>query len=97
MECLFAVGSMVTWAADAPESWRYIYAPGPMKVVALRFDDGAPSDYSQKFGGIPRKPGWIVMVEYDADASPYYDPPLSVLLDTKTIRKEIHQMWLVYA
>ncbi len=93
----FSVGSLVTWSADAPENWTYLFTPGPMTVLSARWDDGTPSRYSMQFGGIPRKPGWIITVEYDADATSYYDPPLSLIFHSKTLVKELHQMWLVQA
>jgi hypothetical protein len=89
----FAVGSNVTWSDGVPEAWRIIWTPGPMKVISARFDEGKPSKYSMKFGGIPRTPGWIILVEYDADATLYYDPSLRGLCGSR-IQKEIHQKWL---
>jgi hypothetical protein len=96
MECPFPIGSLVTWSLDAPRTWRKIWTPGPMTVISSRWDDGTPTEYSMKFGGIPRKPGWVIGVEYDADSTDYYNPPLSILIG-KRIQKEIHEMWLVRA
>jgi len=94
MSCPFPLGSLVAWSKDAPATWHVVHTPGPMTVVSVRRDEGAPSEYSMKFGGIPRVPGWMVTVEYDADSTGYYDPPLSLLLGKKRIQGEIHQMWL---
>lgn len=96
-ECPFAIGSLVTWVDNVPSTWRFTITPGPMQVVLCRWDDGTPSEYSMKFGGIPRIPGWIVIVEYDADSTNYYDPPLSNLLGLTRLRREFHQMWLKQA
>lgn len=92
----FRVGSKVTWVRHAPKTWRFTVTPGPMKVVAMRWDRGKPSEYSMMFGkgGIPRKPGWIVTIEYDATSTKYYDPPLSLIFGKDRIRKEVHEMWL---
>ncbi len=90
----FTVGSQVIWSEKAPKSWHFIWTPGPMVVISSRWDDGHPSEYSQKFGGVPREPGWIITVEYDADSTDYYDPPLSSLLGKKKLQEEIHQRWL---
>lgn len=87
-------GSLVTWSPDAPACWHYIWTPGPMRIVCSRWDDGKASEYSQRFGGIPRKQGWIVLVVYDADSTSYYNPPLSVLLRKRHICMEIHERWL---
>lgn len=65
-----------------------------MLVVSSKWDDGHPSPYSEKFGGIPRKPGWIVTVEYDADSTSYYDPPLSLLLKKTRLKMDVHEQWL---
>lgn len=97
MPCPFPVRSLVTWSEDAPATWHFIWTPGPMTVISARWDDGAPTEYSMKFGGIPRIPGWIIEVEYDADSTDYYDPPLSLLLGKERIQKEIHEMWLTRA
>jgi hypothetical protein len=92
--CPFPVGSMVTWVDDAPVTWRYIWTPGPMKVISARWDDGEPTEYAIKYYfPIPRVPGWQICVEYDADSTSYYDPPLSLLIGPR-IRKEVHEMWL---
>ena len=88
-------GSLVAWSEDAPSSWRFIWTPSPMTIVSARWDDGNPTEFSQIFGGIPRTPGWIVTVEYDPDSTNYYDPPLSLLLNAKKFRAEVHEMWLV--
>lgn len=99
----FPVGSVVTWNKDAPETWRHIWSPGPMGVVSAYWHDGTPSEYLmrfvEKFGGSrpPRTPGWIITVEYDPDASGYYDPPLSLLLGEMMITKDVHEMWLILA
>jgi len=90
----FLIGSLVTWSEDIPESWRFIYTSGPMTVVSVRWDDGIASEYSEKFGGISREPGWIINVEYNADSTTYYDPPLSLLCGVGKLQKEIHQRWL---
>ena len=99
-ECPFPIGSLVTWSDDAPQTWRFIYTPGPMMVVETRFHDGTPSEYLMMFvRAFPsdkpaRTPGWIVTVEYDADSTDYYNPPLSFLLGKKRITKDVHEKWL---
>src|SRR3989344_1563648 len=101
MPCPFPLGSLVTWSNDAPETWHYIWTPGPMTVVSAYWHDGTPSDYFQQFvdrfkgSRPPRTPGWIVTVEYDADSTTYYDPPLSYYFHKQRIQSQIHQMWLV--
>ncbi len=94
--CPFLPGSLVTWIPNAPKTWRFIYMPGPMTVVSARYHDGTPSEYAKKFGknGMRITPGWILTVEYDADSTDYYDPPLSLLFGTKRLEKEIHEKWL---
>lgn len=98
--CPFPIGATVTWTKKAPKYWRWIHTPGPMKVVSAYWHDGMPSPYFQIFvdrfpGKKPaRIAGWIVTVEYDADSTDYYDPPLSLLCGTKRITKDIHEMWL---
>lgn len=88
-------GTLVTWTDDAPATWRRIYTPGPMTVISARWHDGTPTEYARRFGGgFDFKPGWRITVEYPADSTTYYDPPLSILLQRKTIRTEIHEMWL---
>ena len=91
----FPNGSLVTWAKDAPETWRFTLTPGPMKVVSARWDAGTPTEYSMQFGegGIPRTPGWIITIEFDGDKTTYYNPPLSVFFG-KWIKKEVHEKWL---
>ena len=95
--CPFVPNSRVLWASDAPSPWRWIWTPGPMTVISARWDTGAPSEYSRMFHpeGIPRQPGWIVTVEYDPDASGYYDPPLSLIFGKKLFHMEVHEMWLI--
>lgn len=95
MNSPFLIGTRVAWAEDAPKSWHFIYTPGPMFVASACWDDGKASEYSQKFGGIPREPGWIILVEYDADLTDYYNPPLSFLTGMDRLQKEIHQKWLI--
>ena len=90
----FLVGSRVTWTKNIPQSWRYIYTPGPMMVISSHWDAGHPSLYSQRFGGIPRQPGWIITVRYKADSTNYYDPPLSLLRGKTRFQIEIHEQWL---
>lgn len=71
-----------------------------MKVVSAYWHDGRPSEYLQqfvdRFGGKrpSRTPGWIITVEYDADSTDYYDPPLSLIVGKKRITKDVHEMWL---
>ncbi len=98
-ECPFPVFSWTKWSPDAPSEWRYLFTPGPMKVVAAYYHDGVANEYAKKFGpnGFDFKPGWIVTVEYNADSTSYYNPPLSLLLGKKRIRKQLHEMWLVRA
>ena len=95
MESPFAVGSLVTWADNAPKIGRFISTPGPMTVISALYDDGSQSEYAKRFGGIPRQPGWIITVEYNADATDYYDPPLSYYFHKQRIQSQIHEMWLV--
>ena len=99
MECPFQNGDIVTWMKKAPKTWRFTLTPGPMTVVSARWSDGKATQYSMQFGegGIPRKPGWIVTVEFDATSTDYYDPPLSLLFDRDRIQKEIHECWLVHS
>ena len=93
--CPFAAGDTVNWVEGVPSTWLYIWTPGPMKVVSARYSDGQPSYYAKTYYfTLDFRPGWIITVEYDADSTDYYDPPLSVLLGRKRIRKEIHEMWL---
>lgn len=96
MKCPFEKGDIVVWSDDAPKEWWYIHTPGPMKVVDFWWSDGIPTKYAMMFGsnGMDFRPGWIVTVEYDADSTSYYDPPLSLILHQKEIRKMVHQMWL---
>lgn len=91
----YADGSLVTWAPDVPSTWHYTITPGPMVVISSRWDDGHPTEYSMRFGGIPRQPGWIVTVEFDADSTDYYDPPRSILFGNKRLQKELHEKWLI--
>ena len=95
----FRNGSFVTWSANAPKDWHYTWTPEPMMVVSSRWTDGTPTKYALMFGpnGLDFKPGWIITIEYDADTTKYYDPPLSLLLGKKRIQKEIHEMWLIPA
>jgi hypothetical protein len=92
----FSIGSEVTWKRSAPKTWHFTITPGPMKVVSVRWDDGRPTEYSMQFGegGIPRKPGWIITIEYDATSTEYYDPPLSLFFGKDRIEEEVHEMWL---
>lgn len=95
MLCPYKAGDLVTWVDEAPKDWRYVITPGPMTVVSARWTDGKPNELAKKFdGGFEFKPGWIILVEYDADSTNYYDPPLSLLLGKKRIPKELHEMWL---
>lgn len=95
--CPFRIGSIVMWVPKTPETWRYIYTPGPMRVIDARYHDGTPSEYAKMFGpnGMNITPGWILTVEYGADSTNYYNPPLSLLLGKKRIAKEVHQKWLI--
>ena len=98
--CPFPVNTAVTWNSRAPATWRFIHTPGPMVVVDAAWHDGTPSELLQVFvdmfpGKRPaRRPGWIITIEYDADSTSYYDPPLSLLLGKKRITKDVHEMWL---
>lgn len=98
MQCPFPVDSKVTWTEDAPATWRFIWTPGPMTVISARWDNGTPNEYEmlfkEAFGGQDRIPGWIILIEYDADSTSYYDPPLSLLLGRKRLQMEVHEMWL---
>ncbi len=95
----FAIGSLVTWSNTVPEAWCRIWTPGPMTVVSAYWHDGIPNEYAKMFGegGMRITPGWILTVEYDPDASGYYNPPLSLLLGKKKITKDVHEKWLVLA
>lgn len=98
--CSFPVGTNVTWNSRAPANWRFVHTPGPMIVVGTEWHDGTPSELLQTFVDMSpskrpaRRPGWILTVEYDADSTDYYDPPLSLLLGEKRITKDVHEMWL---
>jgi hypothetical protein len=94
MTCSFSIGDMVTWSDNAPKTWRFTWTSGPMTVVSVRWDDGTPSKYSERFGGISRIPGFIVTVEYDADSTDYYNPPRSLLFNKPKLQMEIHEKWL---
>lgn len=95
-ECSFAVGSIVTWTDNAPDTWRFIWTPGPMTVISACWHDGTPSEYAKKFdeNGMCITPGWIITVEYDADSTDYYNPPLSLLLGKEKLEKQVHEKWL---
>jgi hypothetical protein len=94
--CPFAPGALVTWTKDAPKTWHFIHTPGPMKVVSAYWHHGRPSEYAKMFGpnGMEITPGWIIRVEYDADASDYRDPPLSLLIGSPTVQNDFHELWL---
>jgi len=99
--CPFNIGDKVTWDRTAPDYWRWIWTPGPMVVVDAYWHDGTPSEFLMQFmekfpsDRPARIPGWIVVIEYDADSTTYYNPPLSLLLGKKRIQKEVHEKWLV--
>ena len=101
MNCPFSVGDSVGWSEDAPSAWRFLLTPGSMTVVSTRFHDGTASPYAQYLtsdaDGLCLAPGWIVRIEYDADATHYCDPPRSLLFHSATLQMEVHQMWLVAA
>ena len=90
----FAEGSLVTWSSDAPKTWHFIWTPGPMIVISSKWSDGAPTEYSMIFGGISRTPGWVITIEYDADSTKYYDPPLGLILGKARLQKQVHEDWL---
>ena len=94
---LFPIGCVVTWNPDAPSVWQVIWTPGPMIVVDEHWHSGEPSEYALKFGvdGMCMTPGWILTVEYDADAANYYNPPLSRILGKQRITNDIHEKWLM--
>lgn len=99
METPFRVGEIVRWSDEAPSEWQYLFTPGPMAVVGMHYHDGVANDYAKMFGpnGFDFKPGWIVTVEYDADSTSYYNPPLSFYFNKKRIMKQLHEMWLARA
>ena len=90
----FTEGSLVKWAPGTPENFYFLYTPGPMTVLSARWSDGEPSEYSMQFGGIRFDPGWIVTVEYDADSTSYYDPPLSSIFGKDRLVHDFHEKWL---
>jgi hypothetical protein len=95
--CPFAIEQKVVWADKIPnQAWLYTMTSEPMVVVAMEWYDRPPSAYALKFGptGLDFKSGWRITVEYDADSTNYYDPPLSLILDKKRITAVIHEMWL---
>jgi len=98
--CSFPVGTTVTWNSRAPKTWCFVHTPGPMVVVDAQWHDGTPSELLQTFVDMfpskrpARRPGWILTIEYDADSTDYYDPPLSLLLGEKRVTKDVHEMWL---
>lgn len=94
----FPIDSVVTWNPDAPKTWQLIWTPGPMIVVGAYWHDGKPSAYALRFGpnGMCITPGWILTVEYGADETNYYSPPLSLLLGKERITKDIHEKWLMH-
>jgi len=94
-QCPFVVGDQIAWSSDVPDSWQFIYTPGPMTVTDFYWNDGTPSEYSMKFGGIPFGPAWIVEVEFPIDTNPYYDYTLRAWLHGDVARKLINQRWLV--
>ncbi len=100
MECPFIKDSWVTWSEKAPETWRFIWTPGPMRVVSAYWNDGTPSEHqkalAKQFGVDEplRMAGWIVTVVYDVDSTSYYNPALSVFFGARLIRTEIHEAWL---
>lgn len=99
MDCPFTKGDSVTWSQDAPSNWRFLHTPGPMTVVEATYHDGIPTEYSKMFGetGMGIQAGWIVTVEYDADSTSYYDPPLKFYFGTNRVVKMLHEKWLVRA
>jgi len=97
-DCPFKSGDQVTWNEGAPKTFHLIWTPGPMTVISYRWSNGESSEFLKKFeeqfGGEPNVPGWIITIEYDADASGYRDPPMSVIMGKKILQMETHQMWL---
>lgn len=95
MNCPFAENDVITWVDDVPSHWHWSVTPGPMKVVGMWWHSGKPSEYAKLFGenGMNITPGWIITVEYDADLTTHYNPPLSFFFG-KIIRRDIHQKWL---
>lgn len=89
---LLQVGNVVMWTDDSPETWRFIHTPGPMTVVSVWHHDGEPSDYARRFG-VRIDPGQMCEVEYDADSTDYYNPPLSLTMG-KRLTKVVHSKWL---
>jgi hypothetical protein len=93
----YKAGSLVTWVDEAPKEWRYTITPGPMTIISARQNDVEPTELAKKFdGGFNFRPGWIVLVEYEADSTQYYNPPRSILLGKKRIQTELHEMWLKF-
>ncbi len=87
----------VTWSPDAPKSWRFIWTDKPMLIISARWDDGVSSSYADQFGGLPRTPGFVVIVEYEADSTSYFDPPRSLLFNKRKLQMEVHSIWLELA
>jgi hypothetical protein len=89
-------GTLVTWNADAPDTWHYIYTPGPMRVIDSFYHTGDASDYAKQFHpeGMGIKPGWIYTVDYDPDSTSYYDPPLRLLYGP-LLKRMVHERWIV--
>lgn len=95
--CPFTIGQQVTWIQTLPNpSWRYTITPGPMVVVDATWCINRPSDLALLFGpnGFEFEAGWRITVEYDADSTDYYDPPLSIILGRKRLTGIFHETWL---
>lgn len=97
--CPFSIGELVTWSVRVPSEWKFLHTPGPMIVVNTFYQDGIPNNYARRFGmgGMGFLSGWILEIEYEADSTSYYDPPLSILFGKKRIVKLVHEVWLVRA
>jgi hypothetical protein len=91
----FPAGTLLGWADDVPDTWRFIHTPGPLRVEDVYFQTGKPNDYAKRFhpDGFSLEPGNIYQVSFSAKKSTYYDPPLSFYIgDRGTIL--VHEKWL---
>lgn len=70
------IGNYVEWMDNVPTSWRFIYSEGPMEIMDIRYQDGAPSKYHLCFGpnGFDLIPGNLLYLRCTKD-NPYYNSP----------------------
>jgi hypothetical protein len=66
-----------------------------LTIVGSYYNDGTPNDYAKKFDkeGMCLLPGWIYEIAYDADSTPYYDPPRSLSMGKRIVSLS-HEKWL---